>query len=490
VGSPGAGAPPAGLGDPLPERDQFWEDLALCDGDVPALTDLILRRVVATVGEGAVLARVTGDHGTLRNAAIHHPDAEVEEFMRASVPTAPFQPGEGLAGKAAATLQPVRMSIPNVASRPAEPYPLRSVLVVPMMARNELIGTLAAVRIESREPYADADVARLAGLAERAALALADAGHRPQLPTLSDYEAMFRHTLDGMLLTLPDGRILAANPAACDTLQRSEAEICRLGQRGLLVTDDPRVHQAFSGDTMSGRMRAEVPMRRANGDLFMADVSTTTYGTPSGETHICVAFRDVTAQVALREQLRGQRQQLERLASHDPLSGLLNRRGFLAEGEQVLAFSDRDQAALQLVYIDLDGFKQINDRYGHAAGDDVIRRVGAAIANVTRAVDRAARMGGDEFVVLLFGASPQEARRVVTRIITAFDTTRAGGPAVGFSAGISSRPPASDLALVDLLNLADAQMYKRKQRSRTAPVIDLSEPTPTSAFPSGVVAPS
>jgi diguanylate cyclase (GGDEF)-like protein/PAS domain S-box-containing protein len=279
---------------------------------------------------------------------------------------------------------------------------------------------------------------------------------------------MFRHTLDGMLLTMPDGRILAANPAACDTFQRSEAEICRLGRRGLIITDDPKVRKAFSGDTISGRLRAEVPMRRASGELFMADISTTSFTTPEGQVRICVAFRDVTAQVSLREQL-------ERLASHEPLSGLFNRRGFMAAAEQVLAFADRDQVPVQLVYIDLDGFKQINDRLGHAAGDDVIRRVGGAISAVTRAVDRAARMGGDEFVLLLFGASPQDARRIINRIITTSDSMRGNGPAVGFSAGISSRSPGSDLALVDLLNLADAQMYKRKQRGKNRPAVDVTD---------------
>jgi diguanylate cyclase (GGDEF)-like protein/PAS domain S-box-containing protein len=471
-GSPG---PPAAPMAPADERDQFWEDLAHCDGDVAALTELILRRVVADVGEGAVLARVVGDYGMLQNAAVHHPDPAVEDFMRHSVPTKPFRPGEGLAGRAAETRQPVRMSVPNAAPNATDPYPLRAVLAVPLVARGELQGTIAAVRVESQEPYANTDVANLTWLAERAAQALADADHRPEAPSMSDYEAMFRHSLDGVLLTLPDGRVLAANPAACDTFQRSEAEICRLGRRGLIVTDKPAVSDALAGNSISGRLRDEVPMRRANGELFMADVVITIFTTPMGEHRICVAFRDVTAQVSLREQLRQKQKQLERQASKDVLSGLLNRRGFLAAGEQVLAFADRDQVPLQLVYIDLDGFKQINDRLGHSAGDDVIRRVGRAISGVTRAVDRSARMGGDEFVLLLFGASPHDARTVINRVVATSDSLRGNGPSVGFSAGISSRPPDSDLALFDLLNLADAQMYKRKQRRRSRPLVDLSD---------------
>ncbi len=91
---------------------------------------------------------------------------------------------------------------------------------------------------------------------------------------------------------------------------------------------------------------------------------------------------------------------LEELAVTDPLTGLLNRRGFEAEMHRSLAAARRYQESGALIYVDLDGFKPINDTYGHAAGDEVLKRVAQILIENVRDSDRVARVGGDEFVVL------------------------------------------------------------------------------------------
>ena len=94
-------------------------------------------------------------------------------------------------------------------------------------------------------------------------------------------------------------------------------------------------------------------------------------------------------------------EQLESLAVTDPLTGLLNRRGFEREMERALATARRYRDIGVLIYIDLDGFKPINDTLGHAAGDEVLKRVAQILVESVRDSDRVARVGGDEFVVLL-----------------------------------------------------------------------------------------
>jgi diguanylate cyclase (GGDEF)-like protein len=94
-------------------------------------------------------------------------------------------------------------------------------------------------------------------------------------------------------------------------------------------------------------------------------------------------------------------EQLESLAVTDPLTGLFNRRGFEREMERALATARRHRDVGVLVYIDLDGFKPINDTLGHAAGDEVLKRVAQILVENVRESDRVARVGGDEFVVLL-----------------------------------------------------------------------------------------
>lgn len=94
-------------------------------------------------------------------------------------------------------------------------------------------------------------------------------------------------------------------------------------------------------------------------------------------------------------------EQLESLAVTDPLTGLLNRRGFEREMERALATARRYRDIGVLIYVDLDGFKPINDSLGHAAGDEVLKRVAQILVENVRNSDRVARVGGDEFVVLL-----------------------------------------------------------------------------------------
>jgi diguanylate cyclase (GGDEF)-like protein len=110
----------------------------------------------------------------------------------------------------------------------------------------------------------------------------------------------------------------------------------------------------------------------------------------------------------LQEQIRHQfdalgeqRRALDQLASHDSLTGLLNRRVFLDRLEHALARAQRAQHSLALLFIDLDGFKAINDTDGHDAGDTVLVEVAKRIQSITREADVAARLGGDEFVVLI-----------------------------------------------------------------------------------------
>ena len=99
----------------------------------------------------------------------------------------------------------------------------------------------------------------------------------------------------------------------------------------------------------------------------------------------------------------------EHLADRDGLSGLLNHRGFMRALEQVSAYAERYAVAAAVIYLDLDGFKAINDRYGHGAGDAVLRHVGRVLQGAVRSSDHVGRLGGDEFAVILAQASTEEA---------------------------------------------------------------------------------
>jgi diguanylate cyclase (GGDEF)-like protein len=160
--------------------------------------------------------------------------------------------------------------------------------------------------------------------------------------------------------------------------------------------------------------------------------------------------------------------ELETRVDEDPLTRLHNRRGFIKALERSLAYVRRYGGAAALVFLDLDGFKAVNDRYGHAAGDWVLWRVSQLIAGRVRASDVAGRVGGDEFVVLLWNLGAKQAdlkARALEELIENSPFERSGKRyAIGISAGLTMLA-ANDTSETALAR-ADQAMYARKKERR------------------------
>ena len=147
--------------------------------------------------------------------------------------------------------------------------------------------------------------------------------------------------------------------------------------------------------------------------------------------------------------------ELSFLADHDPLTRLLNRRAFVERLEAEVARAVRYERQFGLVVCDLDGFKSVNDRLGHAAGDDALQMFARTIEKALRKSDNAFRVGGDEFALLLAEATEDDAREVIDRIRDKMDGMRA-------SFGVASCPAdASDSQT--LFRLADEALYHAKR---------------------------
>ncbi len=162
--------------------------------------------------------------------------------------------------------------------------------------------------------------------------------------------------------------------------------------------------------------------------------------------------------------------ELEACAEVDALTGVRNRRGFARELERSLAYAKRHGVKAALVYLDLDDFKPVNDRFGHAAGDLVIAAIAGALAQHTRASDVVGRLGGDEFAVLLWNASEPDARAKALRLeaVIADLRVRVGAHEVSVtaSAGVAPLGPLDTPAFV--LDAADKAMYARKAEKAAA----------------------
>ncbi|WP_167730260.1 GGDEF domain-containing protein [Terasakiella sp. SH-1] len=156
---------------------------------------------------------------------------------------------------------------------------------------------------------------------------------------------------------------------------------------------------------------------------------------------------------------------LDRLAMTDSLTDLLNRRGFEAELHRVLATAKRFQETGVLAYIDLDDFKDINDEYGHACGDEVLRHVSYIMERYTRDTDYVTRLGGDEFAILLVRTSWVDGQKCIEKITQELNTStlRWKGHILGIKASVGIQFYDSSSTPQDLLNGADRAMYAAKK---------------------------
>ncbi|WP_462327598.1 GGDEF domain-containing protein [Desulfobaculum sp.] len=183
-------------------------------------------------------------------------------------------------------------------------------------------------------------------------------------------------------------------------------------------------------------------------------------------------------------------QTLEELAyqtEHDPLTSLFNRRAFERSLEQELERAQRAGSSLSVVMLDLDDFKTVNDTYGHPCGDEVLVTLGRLMLTQTRRYDVAARLGGEEFALLLPGTGLIKARAMVERLLARMRETQIPCPGVDTpisvtcSAGLVTYKSMAEGTPPDLIALADKALYSAKAAGKdtvvTAPLQDVAAPS-------------
>lgn len=158
-----------------------------------------------------------------------------------------------------------------------------------------------------------------------------------------------------------------------------------------------------------------------------------------------------------------------KLAGTDPLTGLSNRGGFETLAAHALRFCQRMQKPATLLYFDLDDFKPINDRFGHAEGDRALATFAAVLRTSLRNMDVIARLGGDEFVVLLVDASGNDVDRIASRLQATMadkNLSLQRGYGIAYSVGRTTYDPQRHATVQALLEDADASMYEQKRRGK------------------------
>jgi diguanylate cyclase (GGDEF)-like protein/PAS domain S-box-containing protein len=321
---------------------------------------------------------------------------------------------------------------------------------------------------------------RIAGQSQRRMVVVRDIEERMAMEqSLRESEARYRlladHAAD-LVFQLDRDLVRRYVSPACREILGYEPEQL-VGDRVVIMHPDDaeRVRSMLQSllDSHAARGSIVYRMRHRDGRWIWVETDLRAFndpqtGAPGG---IIGASRDISARKTVEEQLAGANRRLTLLATEDGLTKLANRRAFDDAISREYGRARRDETNLGLLMIDVDGFKAFNDRYGHPAGDETLRRIAEAITGAISPGAVAARYGGEEFAVVLPGADEAAAamvadqiRNLIARLAIEHGDSPLGVVTASFGVAAISRDDGADL--VSLLNYADRALYCAKNLGR------------------------
>jgi diguanylate cyclase (GGDEF)-like protein/PAS domain S-box-containing protein len=273
---------------------------------------------------------------------------------------------------------------------------------------------------------------------------------------------VFDNSTECIMITDANSSIIGVNKAFTTVTGYTEAEV--LGEKPGILKSRRHYHDSFEAIKKSiphtGPWQGEIWNRRKNGMEFPAWMSISEVRDLAGVVtdYVCV-FSNISA-------VKNAQAQINHLAYHDPLTDLPNRILFNDRLAHSIQFSRRADKRMALLFIDIDSFKNINDTYGHAAGDCLLQEVARRLVDSVREVDTVARLSGDEFTIILEGINEQQnVITIVERILSEMSSPFVLGEHKGLvsaSIGISIFPD-DGVDAATLLNQADYAMYQAKK---------------------------
>jgi len=273
---------------------------------------------------------------------------------------------------------------------------------------------------------------------------------------------IFASISEGIVVTDTNDKIVTTNPAFTALTGYTEAEAVGKSPLQLLAlnTQPETVEQMLAAVRRTGQWRGELQGRRKNGELYYEELSVSTVKDETGTvTHYVGVLKDITERKKLESQIQF-------MAYHDALTGLPNRIFFLDRLKQAIAAAKRNRQQLAVMFLALDRFKFINDTLGHTVGDILLKQVAVRLSQCLGENDTVSRLGGDEFILLLYPSDGPTAAKTAEKILSAFTepfVLEGQEYAITPSIGISMYPDDGD-HVDKLIRHADTAMYEAKEK--------------------------
>jgi diguanylate cyclase (GGDEF)-like protein len=491
--------------------------------------DVIAQQVTVFFGDSCVIHLLSEDGAWLNLEAYHAKDGSQDNVLQ-GLSARRERPGSGLFGTVFEESQPTLISelsdealnqFNQAVNQVVSSLPfIHSCIIVPLKAHGRTIGTLSAFRHAGGNPFTRLDQDLLEELADRSALDIenarlyyAEMRRAQELDGLQRATSVLLSTLDLELLL---GQILDAAMSAIPAAEKGvlymiAQETGQLQVRVVQGYSDPRIkktvlqqlagypakavreqkplliddarrelisynHQPQPSGFEAVRSLIVVPMILNTSVIGVLSLNSTQPGAfVRSDLRLLISFATTATTAIKNARLHAE---VQKLAITDTLTGFHNRRGLAQFGQREVDRAQRYSRPLSLIMIDIDHFKQINDEFGHTAGDQVLATIAGRIRNTVRELDILGRYGGDEFVVILPETDLFTASAVAERIrqhllepmvLPAIQPTR-DSLIVTASIGVT-RAAADSINLLDLIDRADQAAYAAKSAGRDRVVV-------------------
>jgi diguanylate cyclase (GGDEF)-like protein/PAS domain S-box-containing protein len=502
-------------GNLLAELTQSFYEAGL---DPEKLVSSFVQKIAEAFDDACLVRLLSDDETWLKAVAFHHPDQSSQEPLYELITTTNLRVDEGIIGEIFQNGRPLLIPYVSQADMAAmirpefrgwlEKHPVRSVLVVPLRAYGPPIGTLEVFRLRAHEAYTLDDQEFLQEIARRASLAIENARlfaaqerRARQLNALQRATAVLLSTLElepllGQILDAAISAIPAAEKGALyltdgtgEIQLRDLRLVSRKGKRvfisigKLLATRVVQDRQPLIVDDLTKEKRISITRKSAAALAFrsmilaplvvgeeMLGVLVLESGQVAGfiqaDLHLLTSFATTTT-TAIRNATLHNETQIQAIT--DTLTGMYNRRGFNEFGRREIDRSRRFNHPLAALMLDIDHFKNVNDSFSHATGDQILQLLAKRLNTNLRDVDIIGRYGGEEFAVLLPESDLETAIKVAERLRVCVEespfNTNSGPLNITVSVGVSQYSEAT-ADLESVVHAADLGLYQAKTAGR------------------------